>query len=39
MASGEAREDGQFTVQLDTSCPLFAGLEDRQEVWSHVIVM
>lgn len=39
VASGEAREDGQFTVQLDTNCPLFAGLEERQEVWSHVIVM
>lgn len=39
VASGETREDGQFTVQLDTNCPLFAGLEERQEVWSHVIVM
>lgn len=39
VASGDTREDGQFTVKLDTDCPLFAGLEERQEVLSHVMVM
>ena len=37
VGSGELREDGQFTVTLDTECELFTGLENRQEVMSSVI--
>lgn len=32
VGCGEVREDGQFTVKLDTDCELFSGLEERQEV-------
>lgn len=28
----EVREDGQFEIEVDTSCPLFTGLEKKQEV-------
>lgn len=32
MEKKPIREDGQFWVRLDPSCPLFAGLEEKQEV-------
>ena len=38
VEAGATREDGQFTVKLDTDCRLFAGLEESQEV-GHVTVM
>jgi GMP synthase (glutamine-hydrolysing) len=28
----EQREDGQFTIQVDTSCPLFDGMSSEQSV-------
>ena len=37
VGRGAAREDGQFTVTLNTDCQLFSGLEQKQEVWSQVM--
>ena len=37
VGRGDMREDGQFSVKLDTDCRLFSGLEETQEVLGHVI--
>ena len=36
---GGTREDGQFTVTLNTDCRLFSGLGEREKVSCHVTFM